>query len=56
MLFSRLAWVYRTLHVVVSFDENTRFFLGHGMFSSGPRGNSRVLGIVAVWSTAVDIC
>ena len=24
--------------------------------SSGSRGNSRVLGIVAVWSTAVDIC
>ena len=27
MLFSRLAWVYRTLQMVGSFDENTRFFL-----------------------------
>ena len=34
----------------------THVFLGHGMFSSGPRGNSRVLGIVAVWSTAGEIC
>ena len=34
----------------------THVFPGHGTFSSGPRGNSRVLGIVAVWSTAVEIC
>ena len=34
----------------------THVFPGHGMYSSGPRGNSRVLGIVAVWSTAVEIC
>ena len=38
------------------FDENTRFFLGHGTFSSGPRGNSCVLCIVSVWSTAVENC
>ena len=36
-LFSCLAWVHRTLHVVGSFDENTRFS-GHGMlFSWIPR-------------------
>ena len=36
--FSCLAWVHRTLHVVGSFDENTRFFSGHGMlFSWIPR-------------------
>ena len=32
----------------------THVFPGHGMCSSGPRGNSRILGIVAVWSTAVS--
>ena len=34
----------------------THVFPGHGMFSSGPCGNSRVLGIIAVWSTAMEIC
>ena len=33
----------------------THVLPGYGMFSSGSRGNSRVLG-VAVWSTAVEIC
>ena len=32
----------------------TQVFPGHGMYSSGLRGNSRVLGIVVVWSTAVE--
>ena len=34
----------------------THVFLVTVCFSPGSRGNSRVLGIVAVWSTAVEIC
>ena len=34
----------------------THFFLVMVCCSPGSRGNSRVFGVVAVWSTAVDIC
>ena len=52
--FSRLTWVRRTFHVVDSFDKNTRF-QGHGAYSSGSSGNSCVLGVSAVWSTALEL-
>ena len=54
--FSCLAWVHRTLHVVGSFLTRTHVFLVTVCCSPGSSGNSGVLGIVAVWSTAVDIC
>ena len=43
--FSRLAFD--------SFDENTRL-PGHGTYSSRSCGKSRVLGISAFWSTALE--
>ena len=55
-LFSCLAWVQRTLHVVGSFLMRTHVFPVTVCCSPGSRGNSRVVGIVAVWSTAVEIC
>ena len=48
-----LAWVRRPFHVVDSFDEINRF-PGHSFYSSGSCGNSRILGISAVWSTALE--
>ena len=54
--FSCLAWVHRTLHVGGSFWTRTHVFLVTTCCSPGSREDSRVLGIVAVWSTAVDIC
>ena len=50
--FSCLAWVHRTLHVAGSFLQRTHVFLFTVCCLPGSRGNSRVLGIVAVWSTA----
>ena len=41
---------------VAVFDENTHVFLVTVCCSPGSREDSRVLGIVVVWSTAVDIC
>ena len=46
--FSCLAWEHQAL-------TRTHVFVVTVFCSSGSRDDSRVLGIVAVWSTAVDI-
>ena len=47
---------HQTLHVGGSFLTRTHVFLVKVCCSPGSHEVSRVLGIVAVWSTAVDIC
>ena len=48
-----LVWVHQTVYTWVAvFDENTRFFWSRYVVLLESREDSRVLGIVAVWSTA----